>query len=100
MIVQPLGRILMRVDSRVNEAVEKWTDPILLAFGILTYGLRLAQIAARDQGDDDQGKKPPERVPPAPRDNGKPLTEDVPPAGPPVEILGLVGSGGMAVENG
>lgn len=88
MIVDPLGRIMARMEPGTTELIEKWSDPIILLFGFATWGARLWTIAS-DHGDDGRSKKPPEVVPPD-RNNGKTFSNEVPPASPPVGLTSRV----------
>jgi len=90
MMVDPLARIMARMEPGTAELIEKWSDPVILLFGFATWGARLWTIAG---AGDEPKRKPPEEAPPTPpRSNGKERTE-VPPAGPPVDILGKVAAG-------
>jgi hypothetical protein len=89
MILPPLAGIMGRLGAGTAEAIEKWSDPIVLLFGIATWGARIWSIAS-DRGDD--GPKRPLEVAPAPSgSNGKVLrTDEVPPASPPADLLSRV----------
>ena len=98
MISDPMARIMTRMDPALNEALQKWTDPILLLFGIGTWGMRLYAMAQdREEGDEGRGKKPPE-VKPSPGGDGHGRTvtevlaeeEAIMRAGPDARILSQV----------
>jgi hypothetical protein len=56
MIEEPMERIMERLDPGTSAMLEKWTDPVLLAFGFVTWGVRVwAEISL---GDDDDGSGP------------------------------------------
>jgi hypothetical protein len=73
MIVEPLARIMSRLDPALNDALQKWTDPILLVFGLSTWGMRLYAIAKdKEEGEGPPSKRPPEDFrPKSPGGNGK-----------------------------
>jgi hypothetical protein len=105
MITEPLARIMARLDPGVNDALNKYVDPILLVFGLATWGTRLYAIAEeRNQGDEPPNKRPPEVTPPPPSGNGRTvdevLSEDevaVLRAGPPEALKSQVlGPGGLS----
>jgi hypothetical protein len=88
MMVDPMGRILGRMEPGTAELIEKWSDPIILLFGFATWGARVWSIAS-DRGD--SGKKPPPEVVPPPRGNGQ-VRDEVPAASPPADLLSRVGA--------
>jgi hypothetical protein len=45
LIQEPLERIMGRLDWEVGETIGKWSDPILLVFGMVAWGSRLMDIA-------------------------------------------------------
>ena len=89
MMVDPMGRILARMEPGTAELIEKWSDPIILLFGFATWGARVWAIAS-DHGND--GKKPPPEGAPPPRGNGRIHSDEIPPASPPADLLGKVGA--------
>jgi len=80
MIIEPMSRIMGRLDPGINDALQKWTDPILLVFGFATWGLRLYAIAQeKNEGDEPPSKRPPSDVKPmGPGGNGRVIKEPVP----------------------
>jgi hypothetical protein len=92
LIEEPLARIMARLDPGTSAALERWTDPVLLIFGLGTWGIRVASEMA--DGEDNPGAGPsdfdfapePPKPPSAERDNG------VPPANPPTELTDQLGA--------
>ncbi len=44
LIDEPLQRMLKRVDPTITGAIEKYTDPLLVCMGLITWGARVWQI--------------------------------------------------------
>ena len=61
MIIEPLTRILQRLDAKTTKMVEKWTDPIMLTMGMAAWLGRVYRI--QSEGDDDNRRG---RVEPSP----------------------------------
>lgn len=81
LIEEPLARIMDRLSPEVTEKIQTFSDPILLAFGLGLWGMRLYKInqiktesaTAQDvsaKAAFDAGPEPVEKQDPAPRDNG------------------------------
>lgn len=106
MILEPLSRMMARVDPAVNDALQKWTDPILILFGIATWGLRLYAIQKDREDDNGPGPKTPPKVV-IPPSNGNGVRESAPTGeapeeiwqhtGPPLELIQQVGDSSEAI---
>jgi hypothetical protein len=55
MILEPLKRMMARLDYAKTQLVEKWTDPILLSMGMAAWMGRVYRIQADKRDDDDSG---------------------------------------------
>jgi len=100
MILEPLQRIMARIDPAVNDALQKWTDPILLLFGVATWGLRLYAIAQDRADDEGPPPKPRAGIPPSNGNGSKETPADDSESvwtrtGPPVEITSQISPGGF-----
>ena len=84
-ISEPLSRMMARMDPRILDNIEKWSDPLILLFGFMTYGSRLYGIA-QDRKDDDGGPSKPAPRAPSPGDNGK-VVEQAPPVAAPADAV-------------
>lgn len=51
MIDEPLARIMARLSPEVTEAVDKWTDPVLLATGLIMWGARIVMVIQRREAE-------------------------------------------------
>lgn len=78
MIEAPLTRIMARLAPETTEAIDRWTDPILLAFGVATWGARVFFVLQR-QASEAQPSKP--------------ATTQTPEAQPTITRAGPAGSG-------
>lgn len=72
-IQEPLERILMRMDVASAEIVNRWSDPIMLAMGLIIWGSRISRLQSeRHSGPEDDGNSPPDDHPESPKpDNGR-----------------------------
>jgi hypothetical protein len=84
-IFDPMARIMARLDPATNAAVEKYTDPVLLIFGLGMWGVRVWTELAEQEPPPSSGKQPPEPEAPPPGPNGR--EEEVPPASPPASLI-------------
>ena len=58
MILAPLLRILSRLDYATTQVIEKWTDPILLAMGMLAWSGRIYRLQSeKAESDKPEGPK-------------------------------------------
>lgn len=91
LIDEPLQRMLKRVDPTITGAIEKYTDPLLVTMGLITWGARVWQIqlakmrAARAEREAQQRPTIPEAA--APEDDPLPVY-DVPAPG--LNVIGAV----------
>ena len=71
MIEDPMSRIFERMDPGTSAMLEKYADPVLLAFGFMTWGIRVwAEMSmGRDDDEPRSGFDEPERSPGP--DNGR-----------------------------
>jgi len=97
MLIDPLGRMMLRAGPATTAALEKYTDPILLLFGLVTWGSRVFSIATRSDEGDEPPNKPTWIPAPPPGGNGN-HAEPIPAAGPGEEILAAVDAGSAHVE--
>ena len=85
MIAEPMARIMARLDPGTSAMLEKWTDPVMLFFGLAMWG---ARIWTEMSDQNDQGRPPePEYIPPAP-DNGR--ERQVPTGAPPHTVTASI----------
>ena len=85
-IFDPMARIMARLDPATNAAVEKYTDPVLLIFGLGMWGVRVWTELAEQEPPPSSGKQPPEPEAPPPAPNGREV-EEVPAASPPASLI-------------
>jgi hypothetical protein len=68
MINEPLAHIMARMTPETSEAIEKYTDPVLLAFGFIMWGSRVFFVLQRqaNEAKPSSVKPQPEYNPAAP----------------------------------
>ena len=62
MILEPLLRILSRLDYATTQVIEKWTDPILLGMGLLAWSSRIYRLQS-EKADAPDADKPEKETP-------------------------------------
>lgn len=79
MIEDPMARIFERMDPGAMAMLEKYSDPVLLAFGFMTWGIRVwAELSMG--GNDDEPRSGFDKVDrgPIPPSNGREKKEPLP----------------------
>ena len=93
MIEQPLQRMLQRIDPTITGAIEKYTDPLLVTMGFISWGAYVWQIqlakmrAARREAERRQATQPAEEA--GPQTDQPAIDYSLPPS-PGADILGQV----------